>query len=233
MPVGGRMILSVNVDHVATLRQARLGSDPDPAAAAILAILGGADGITIHLREDRRHINDRDLDLMRRLLTVPLNLEMAATDEMIEKAVSTRPEMVTLVPEKRQELTTEGGLDVMANGQRLKDAVTQLHKAGIEVSLFVNPSPEDIEISNIIGADRVEIHTGTYANASTALMARQELENITTAVQKAVELGLTINAGHGLHYHNVKAIAGIRSISGLYIGHGIMSAPCLSVWSRP
>ncbi|KWT82803.1 pyridoxine 5'-phosphate synthase [Candidatus Magnetominusculus xianensis] len=221
------MILSVNVDHVATVRQARLGSDPDPVAAAVLAVLGGADGITIHLREDRRHIIDRDLDVLRQTLSVPLNLEMAATDEMIEKAAATLPAMVTLVPEKRQELTTEGGLDVQSNGERLKDAVTRLHEAGIEVSLFVNPSPEDVEISLITGADRVEIHTGTYANASTPQIVKQELQKILAAVQKAAELGLTVNAGHGLNYHNVQAIAGIKAVSGLYIGHGIISRAVL------
>ncbi|MBF0554747.1 MAG: pyridoxine 5'-phosphate synthase [Nitrospirae bacterium] len=217
------MILSVNVDHVATLRQARLGSEPDPAAAAVVAVLGGADGITVHLREDRRHINDRDVDVVRQILAVPLNLEMAATDEMIEKAIVVKPAMVTLVPEKRQELTTEGGLVVLTQRERLKYAVKRLHGAGIEVSLFVNPSPQDIEDSLSTGADRVEIHTGTYANAQTPLIVKQELEKILAAVEKAVQLGLTVNAGHGLNYHNVQAIAGIKAISGLYIGHGIMS----------
>lgn len=222
------MILSVNVDHVATLRQARLGREPDPAAAAVLAVLGGADGVTIHLREDRRHINDRDLDLMRRMITVPLNLEMAATDEMIEKAIAAAPAMVTLVPEKRQELTTEGGLDVSSQRERLTYAVDRLHSAGIEVSLFVNPSPEDIEHSLSTGTDRVEIHTGQYANASTSSMVKQELQKILAAVQRAVEAGLTVNAGHGLNYQNVQAVAAIKAVSGLYIGHGIVSRAVLT-----
>ncbi|WP_420264263.1 pyridoxine 5'-phosphate synthase [Candidatus Magnetominusculus dajiuhuensis] len=221
------MILSVNIDHVATLRQVRLGSEPDPAAAAVVAVLGGADGITVHLREDRRHINDRDVDVVRRILAVPLNLEMAATDEMIEKAIEVKPAMVTLVPEKRQELTTEGGLDILTQRERLKYAVERLHGAGIEVSLFVNPSPRDIEDSLSTGADRVEIHTGTYANAQTPLIIKQELEKILAAVQQAVRSGFTVNAGHGLNYHNVLAIAGIKAISGLYIGHGIVSRAVL------
>ncbi|MBF0319286.1 MAG: pyridoxine 5'-phosphate synthase [Nitrospirae bacterium] len=221
------MILSVNVDHVATLRQARLGLEPVPAAAAVLAVLGGADGITVHLREDRRHINDSDLAILRQMLTVPLNLEMAATEEMIEKAILTMPDMVTLVPEKRQELTTEGGLDVSSQGERLKHAIKRLHDAGIEVSLFVNPSIKDIEESHSIGAPMVEIHTGTYADAPTPHQARQELDKILAAVQRAVQLGLKANAGHGLNYHNIQAIAGIREISGLYIGHGIVSRAVL------
>jgi pyridoxine 5-phosphate synthase len=221
------MILSVNVDHVATLRQARLGSDPDPAAAAVLAVLGGADGITIHLREDRRHINDRDLALLRQMLRVPLNLEMAATEEMIEKAIATRPDMVTLVPEKRQELTTEGGLDVASQRERLRDAIERFNGAGIEVSLFVNPGPEDMEVSKSTGAGMVEIHTGTYANAPTPLKVREELEKILAAVKRARDLGLTVNAGHGLNYRNVRAIAGIQDIRGLYIGHGIVSQAVL------
>ncbi|MBF0567311.1 MAG: pyridoxine 5'-phosphate synthase [Nitrospirae bacterium] len=221
------MILSVNIDHVATLRQVRLGSEPDPAAAAVVAVLGGADGITVHLREDRRHINDRDVDVVRRILAVPLNLEMAATDEMIEKAIEVKPAMVTLVPEKRQELTTEGGLDILTQRERLTYAVERLHGAGIEVSLFVNPSPVDIEDSLSTGADRVEIHTGTYANAQTPLIIKQELEKILAAVQQAVRSGFTVNAGHGLNYHNVQAIAGIKAISGLYIGHGIVSRAVL------
>jgi pyridoxine 5-phosphate synthase len=221
------MILSVNVDHVATLRQARLGREPVPAAAAVLAVLGGADGITVHLREDRRHINDKDLAILRQMLTVPLNLEMAATEEMIEKAILTMPDMVTLVPEKRQELTTEGGLDVSSQADRLKHAIKRLHAAGIEVSLFVNPSLKDIEESHAIGAAMVEIHTGTYSDAPTTRQAGQELDKILAAVQRAVQLGLKANAGHGLNYHNIHAIAGIREISGLYIGHGIVSRAVL------
>ncbi len=156
------MILGVNVDHVATLRQARLGSEPEPAMAASLAVLGGADGITVHLREDRRHINDRDLDILKQFVPVELNLEMAATKEILRIAVKTRPDMVTLVPEKRQELTTEGGLDVMQGKKIVSGAVKVLHDSGIRVSLFINPSEADVERSREIGADMVEIHTGRY-----------------------------------------------------------------------
>ncbi len=158
------MILGVNVDHVATLRQARLGTDPEPVMAATLAILGGADGITIHLREDRRHINDRDLDLMKSFVPVELNLEMAATAEMLRIAIEKKPDLVTIVPEKRKELTTEGGLEVKSNKKALKEAVKRIKDNGIKVSLFINPSEDDIELSKETGADMVEIHTGAYAN---------------------------------------------------------------------
>ncbi len=159
------MILGVNVDHVATLRQARLGIEPEPVMAATLAILGGADGITIHLREDRRHINDRDLEVMKSFVPVELNLEMAATAEMLGIAKKTKPDLVTIVPEKRKELTTEGGLDVKANKKALKEAIKRLKGSGIKVSLFINPLESDVEVSKETGADMVEIHTGAYANA--------------------------------------------------------------------
>ncbi|MBF0464745.1 MAG: pyridoxine 5'-phosphate synthase [Nitrospirae bacterium] len=217
------MFLSVNVDHIATLRQARLGVEPDPVEGALLAISGGADGITAHLREDRRHISDRDLKLLRQVITAPLNLEMAATDEMIAIALSVKPDMVTLVPEKRQELTTEGGLDVRGQKQRLSYAVDKIQSEGIPVSLFINPSETDVTASAETTAEMVEIHTGLYANAVGEKAKTAELGKIITAVYEAQHLGLIINAGHGLNYRNVSHIAAIREIRGLYIGHGIMS----------
>lgn len=220
------MILGVNIDHIATLRQARLGTDPEPAMAATLAVLGGADGITVHLREDRRHINDRDLELLRGFVPVELNLEMAATPEMLKIAARVRPDLVTLVPEKRKELTTEGGLDVRTFRKNIKSAVKALKSAGIPVSLFVNPSESDVEISKETGADMVEIHTGAYSNER-ALNREKELIRVIGAVRKAVDIGLKANAGHGLNYFNVSGIAAIQEIRGLYIGHSIISRAVL------
>ena len=220
------MILGVNVDHVATLRQARLGTDPEPVMAATLAILGGADGITIHLREDRRHINDRDLDLMRSFVPVELNLEMAATTEMIMIAVEKKPDLVTIVPEKRKELTTEGGLEVKSNKKALKEAVKRLKGNGIKVSLFINPSENDVVLSYEAGADMVEIHTGAYANEKGSAREK-ELLRVQKAVLKARELGLVVNAGHGLNYQNVTRIVEIEGMRGLYIGHSIISRAVL------
>lgn len=217
------MLLGVNVDHVATLRQARGGCEPDPVEAAELAIIGGADGITVHLREDRRHIQDRDLKLLRKSISsVELNLEMAATDDMIGIALKTKPDMVTLVPEKRQELTTEGGINLQKNKNQIEKAVKIIQSKGIPVSLFINPSTKDIEISKEIGARMVEIHTGLYANAR-GKKQEKELERVKRAVEKALNIGLTVNAGHGLNYSNVKKIAEIKGIRGLYIGHSIIS----------
>ncbi len=220
------MILGVNVDHVATVRQARLGVEPDPVAAAVLALLGGADGITIHLREDRRHIQDRDLRIMRETVTSELNLEMAATDEMVRIALEVRPDMVTLVPEKRMELTTEGGLDVAGQKEHIRRTVSKFHKAGIPVSLFINPGAADVDISKKTGADMVEIHTGLYSN-SKGEKAKDELHRVMEAVKVAGDLGLWVNAGHGLNYTNVGNIASIESIRGLYIGHSIISRAVL------
>ncbi|MDA8433774.1 MAG: pyridoxine 5'-phosphate synthase, partial [Nitrospiraceae bacterium] len=200
------MILGVNVDHVATLRQARGGSDPEPVMAASLAVLGGADGITVHLREDRRHINDRDLDILRRFVPVELNLEMAATKEILKIAAKTRPDMVTLVPEKRQELTTEGGLDVRQGKKTVGNAVRVLHDNGIKVSLFIDPDKDDVERSKEVGADMVEIHTGRYSDERGDRQER-ELTRVIVAARKAIEIGLLTNAGHGLNYHNVSRIA--------------------------
>ncbi len=216
------MILGVNLDHIATLRQARLSHEPDPVLGVILAVLGGADGITVHLREDRRHIQDRDLRLMREVVKVELNLEMAATTEMLSIARDVKPDLVTLVPEKRQEITTEGGLDVRKNKEVLRDFIKRLNDTGIPVSLFINPDPFDIEISREIGTQMVEIHTGMYANAR-GNNIQVELKRIKDAVRKGIEVGLLVNAGHGLNYHNVKEIASIEGLRGLYIGHSIIA----------
>jgi len=220
------MILGVNVDHVATLRQARLGIEPEPVMAATLAILGGADGITIHLREDRRHINDRDLVMMKSFVPVELNLEMAATAEMLGIAKKTKPDLVTIVPEKRKELTTEGGLDVKVNKKALKEAIKRIKGSGIKVSLFINPLETDVEVSKETGADMVEIHTGAYANAKGDFLDK-ELMRVQNAASKARDVGLVVNAGHGLNYQNVTKIVEIEGVRGLYIGHSIISRAVL------
>lgn len=216
------MILGVNVDHVATVREARKGNDPDPVSAADLAIKGGADGITVHLREDRRHIQDRDLRALRRRIHVELNLEMAPTAEMISIALKVKPDMVTLVPEKRAELTTEGGLDVRRYGKKIQRAIGMLNAGKIPVSLFINPSLSDVSASRDLGAQMVEIHTGLYANAKGKLQGR-ELKRVERAVQHGIAGGLGVNAGHGLNYFNVQDIAAMKEIRGLYIGHSIIS----------
>lgn len=220
------MILGVNVDHVATVREARKGIEPDPVMAATLAVLGGADGITVHLREDRRHIHDRDLKILREIIPVELNMEMAATKEMIGIALKVKPDMVTLVPEKREELTTEGGLDVKRQKSNLKNAIRRIQGAGIPVSLFINPSTDDIAVSKETGADMVEIHTGLYANAKVGKQER-ELTKVAGSVNEALSLGLGANAGHGLNYFNVKSVAAIEGLRGLYIGHSIVSRAVL------
>ncbi|KJU83934.1 pyridoxine 5'-phosphate synthase [Candidatus Magnetobacterium bavaricum] len=217
------MILSVNVDHVATLRQARGGMEPDPITAAALAVLGGADGITVHLREDRRHIQERDLTLLRQIVNVPLNLEMAATQEMIAIALERRPDMVTLVPEKRQELTTEGGLDVVNNTAYIAEAVKRLQGEGIPVSLFINPNRTDVDVSAEVQAMMIEVHTGLYSNAMTYEEVALELDKIKNSVARALHNGLIVNAGHGLNYQNILPIVAIKSFRGLYIGHSIIS----------
>ena len=220
------MMLGVNVDHVATIRQARLGLEPDPVTAAALACLGGADGITVHLREDRRHIQDRDVRILRETVTCELNLEMAATEEMVRIALEVRPDMVTLVPEKRLELTTEGGLDVIGQKDHIEDSIGRLKEAGIPVSLFITPNIPDVEMSKEIGADMVEIHTGLYAN-SRGERVKEELLRVIEAVKYARDLGLFANSGHGLNYLNVGGIASIEGIRGLYIGHSIISRAVL------
>jgi len=219
-------ILGVNVDHVATIRQARRTFEPDPVMAATLAILGGADGITVHLREDRRHIQDRDLKILRGVVPCELNLEMAATEEMINIALSIKPDMVTLVPEKRQELTTEGGLNVTELKNSLKESIKRIKDAGIPVSLFINPSRADIECSKEIGADMVEIHTGYYSETKGETQFK-ELNRIKDAIAFSIDMGLKTNAGHGLNYYNVKPIAEIEGIRGLYIGHSIIARAVL------
>jgi len=220
------MLLGVNVDHVATLRQTRKGIEPDPLMAATLAILGGADGITVHLREDRRHIQDRDLRMLREFVPVELNLEMAATKEMIGIASQLKPDLVTLVPEKRQELTTEGGLDVKSQRKGISETIKKLHDKEIPVSLFINPDFENISVSKQINADMVEIHTGMYANTR-GKRQHEELIRVMNAVRYTLDIGLTVNAGHGLNYFNVQKIASLYGIRGLYIGHSIISRAVL------
>jgi pyridoxine 5-phosphate synthase len=214
--------LGVNIDHVATLRQARRVAYPDPIHAALLAEQSGADSITLHLREDRRHIQDRDVTLMRQLLKTRMNLEMAVTEEMIRIAQSVLPQDCCLVPESRQEITTEGGLDVAGQMSRLTQACKALGGSGIRVSLFIDPDTAQIEAAQRAGAPVIELHTGTYANASGGAQAR-EFERVRAAAKLAASLGLTVNAGHGLHYHNVQPIAAITEIVELNIGHAIIA----------
>jgi pyridoxine 5-phosphate synthase len=220
------MLLGVNVDHVATIRQVRKGIEPDPVMAATLAILGGADGITVHLREDRRHIQDKDLKMLREFIPVEINLEMAATKEMINIASQLKPDLVTLVPEKRQELTTEGGLDVKSQRKGLSEAIKKLHDKDILVSLFINPDFEDIGLSKMLDTNMVEIHTGMYANTK-GKKQHEELIRIMNAVRYTLDIGLAVNAGHGLNYFNVHKIASLQGIRGLYIGHSIVSRAVL------
>jgi len=219
--------LGVNIDHVATVRQARLTTEPDPVAAAILAELAGADGITIHLREDRRHIQDRDLTLIRQVVQSKLNLEMAATPEMVKIALKEQPDAVCLVPEKRQELTTEGGLDVVSLAKGLKEPIRKLRKKKIEVSLFVDPDPRQVIAAKELSADAVEIHTGLYANARSARDRERELKRIVRAVEIACDVGVGIHAGHGLTYRNVAPVAEIAAIEEFNIGHSIIARAIL------
>jgi pyridoxine 5-phosphate synthase len=218
--------LGVNVDHIATLRQARGGSEPDPVAAAVIAELAGADGITVHLREDRRHIQDRDVMLLRRTVQTHLNLEMAATEEMVEIAMKVVPDYVTLVPEKRQELTTEGGLDVVVHSQKLARQIDLLHQAGIMVSLFVDPDLEQLKAANRIKADYVEIHTGAYCEARGKHKAVQ-LVKLEESIRAGRKLGLGVNAGHGLNYRNIRPVLAIGGVEEYNIGHSIISRAVL------
>lgn len=215
--------LGVNIDHIATLRQARGTLYPDPVQAALLAEQAGADAITVHLREDRRHIQERDVELLRQTLQTRMNLEMAVTAEMVAFAARTRPQDCCLVPERRQELTTEGGLDVIGNRDSVRAACVQLADTGVRVSLFIDPAPEQIKAAAELGAPVIEIHTGRYADAQDASMRAQELARIRRAVEQGRKLGLQVNAGHGLHYHNVQAIAAIADIAELNIGHAIVA----------
>ncbi len=215
--------LGVNIDHVATLRQARGGTDPDPLTAAILVELAGADGLVVHLREDRRHIQDRDLTLLREIVRTKLDLEMAADDAMAKIALSVKPDLVTLVPERRQELTTEGGLDVANHRERIQKIVDLLRDGGIPTSLFIEPSLDQIKAAHKIGAAYVELHTGRYANAKRSKEEDEEFEAITQAAKLAYKLGLGVNAGHGLTYKNVKRLAKLPEIVEFNIGHSIIA----------
>jgi len=216
--------LMVNVDHVATVREARGIAEPDPVLAAALAELAGCDGIIVHLREDRRHIQDRDLELLRKTVKTKLNLEMASVPEMVTIAKKIKPDIATLVPEKRQELTTEGGLDVIAQAKSVKQSVQALQKAGITVSLFIDPNPKQIEAAKEkIGADYVEIHTGAFAEARDRDQEKREVRKISEAVDLAFRIGLGVNAGHGLDYHNIRQLLAIELIEEFSIGHSIIA----------
>jgi pyridoxine 5-phosphate synthase len=215
--------LGVNVDHVATLRQARGVEYPDPVEAALVAEAAGADGITVHLREDRRHIQGRDVEALRRRLRVTLNLEMAVTDAMVAFALGVRPAAACLVPERREELTTEGGLDVVRHAARVRDAVGRLGAAGIRVSLFVDPDVAQLRASAAAGAPAVELHTGDYANARDAAAAGRELARLTAAATEAQRLGLEVHAGHGLTVENVRPVAAIAGMAELNIGHSLVA----------
>jgi pyridoxine 5-phosphate synthase len=215
--------LGVNIDHVATVREARKTNEPDPVQAAFLADLGGAAGIVCHLREDRRHIQDRDLELLRATVISHLNMEMAAVDAMVEIALKVKPDMVTMVPERREEVTTEGGLDVRASFSRVAAATAALKGAGIVVSLFIGPDMTQIKESARAGADFVELHTGVYAESGRAVDEAIELEKLERGAQAAAKLGLGVSAGHGLTYHNVVPVAAIPEVEELNIGHSIVA----------
>ena len=219
--------LTINVDHVATVRQARLATEPDPVTAAAIVELAGAQGIVVHLREDRRHMQDRDVEILRRTVKTKLNLEMAATDEMLEIALRIRPDMVTLVPEKRQELTTEGGLDVIQFEGAIQEAIKTLHGGGIAVSLFVNADPKFVKTSHRIEADYVEIHTGAFGDAKTFASRQEEFERVVTAARLAKKLGLGVHAGHGIDYQNVYWLRNVSEIEEFSIGHAIIARAVL------
>lgn len=218
-----KMRLAINIDHVATIRQARGGNEPDPVTAAQLCELAGAEGIVCHLREDRRHIHDRDVRLLRETVKTKLDLEMAAVEEIVRIALEVKPELVTLVPEKRQELTTESGIDVVGNKKRLEDVIKTFHNHKIEVSLFIDPLQAQVEASKEIGTDMIEIHTGEYAEVRTDRDRNNELVKIQQMARLGKQLGLGVNGGHGLNYVNVAPIAAIEDIDELSIGHAIIS----------
>ncbi|NEZ05119.1 pyridoxine 5'-phosphate synthase [Wenzhouxiangella sp. XN201] len=220
-------LLGVNIDHVATLRQARRGHEPSVVHAALLAEQAGADSITIHLREDRRHIQDADVRLLSETIGTRMNLESAVTDEMLAIAIDVGPADVCLVPERREELTTEGGLDVVAGGERISDACRALAEAGIRASLFIDPDPAQIERAVEVGAPVIELHTGAYAEARGG-RAAEELSRLRQAVALGRKLGLVVNAGHGLNYHNIRAVAAIEGIAEFNIGHAIVSRAVFS-----
>ncbi len=216
------MRLSVNVDHIATLRQARKGSEPDPVAGALLAEMAGADGLIVHLREDRRHIQDRDLRLLREVVKTHLNMEMAPTEEMVTIAQEVGPDMVTLVPERREELTTEGGLDVAEKAHHLSPILKEIRERDIVISLFVDPEPHQIKSAAKLGADFVELHTGRYAGAEDTATELEELERLEEMAAMAHKLGMGVGAGHGLNYRNVRNVAQIEAIEELNIGFSII-----------
>ncbi len=215
--------LGVNIDHIATIRQARRTFEPDPVGAAVICQLAGADAIVAHLREDRRHIQDRDIQLLREVVKIKLNLEMAATEEMVKVATKIKPDQVTLVPERRQEITTEGGLNVVSKGKSLERLIGGLKREGIVVSLFIDPRPAQIRASAEVGAQAVELHTGEYANAGTEEQSKQELKKLVDGVKRVKELKLRVHAGHGLTYQNAGNVAAIEEIEELNIGHTIIS----------
>lgn len=217
------MRLAVNIDHIATIREARGGVEPDPVIAAGICEIAGADGIVCHLREDRRHINDRDVKLLREVVNTKLDLEMAATDEMVKIASEILPEIATLVPEKRQELTTEGGLNITTNKLKIQDVVTALREKKIQVSLFIDPEPENVDNAVELGADIIEIHTGKFANSFDEKEKIKELAKIVTVARMAREMGLIVTAGHGLNYSNIVSFANIPEIEEVSIGHAIIS----------
>lgn len=219
--------LNVNIDHIATLRQARGGNEPDPVVAAMLCELAGASGIVCHLREDRRHINDRDVELLRKVVVTKLDLEMAAVEEIIQIALNIKPDLVTIVPERRRELTTEGGLDVASEVRRFTELVERMHSAGIKVSLFVEPESTQIDASLETGADMVELHTGVYSTLKRDDELQNEFYRLKEAADFAKSLGLKVAAGHGLNYQNVSKVCQIDSISELSIGHSIVSRASL------
>ncbi|WP_156790332.1 MULTISPECIES: pyridoxine 5'-phosphate synthase [unclassified Alcanivorax] len=228
MSLMSRVLLGVNIDHIATLRQARGTRYPEPVQAALVAEQAGADGITVHLREDRRHINDRDVELLAQTLQTRMNLEMAATEEMVGIACRIQPPHCCLVPEKREELTTEGGLDVAGNKAWIAQCCQRLGQAGIEVSLFIDADKAQIAAARECGAPAIEIHTGGYADAETVDAQQQELARIREGVAFALEQGLVVNAGHGLHYHNTLPIAEIPGINELNIGHSIIARAAIT-----
>jgi pyridoxine 5-phosphate synthase len=215
--------LAVNVDHVATIRQARGGAEPDPVAAAAVCELAGADGIVVHLREDRRHIQDRDVYLIKDTIKTRLNLEMGNVEEIVLIALDVKPHMVSLVPEKRQEITTEGGLDVVANAPALEPNIKRLQGAGIKVSIFIDPDLKQVKKSREIGSDFIELHTGRFCDATSEAEARKEFEVLKAAAAEAAALGLGINAGHGINYWTIKALREISEIGEFSIGHTIIS----------
>ncbi|MBU2446878.1 MAG: pyridoxine 5'-phosphate synthase [Bacteroidetes bacterium] len=217
------MRLCINIDHVATLRQARGEFEPDPVTAAMICELAGADGIVCHLREDRRHVSDRDVKLLREMVKTKLDLEMSTNEEIVKIACEIGPDLATLVPEKRQELTTEGGLDVVSNFKKVKETIEELHKHEIEVSLFIDPVPDQIQSAKEVGTDLIEIHTGDFANAISEEEAIEELERIRQAAKLGKKLDLGVNAGHGLNYLNIIPFREIKEIEEVSIGHAIIS----------